>query len=241
MKVIFFLLTVVFGTLILHIDVYATPKDSLTVYSYNIPDNAEYIDILIQMKTSDEHYIDINKANLEMYDFDYSKLVGYIDSEGYLSLSCHYKDNYTTMKIDRIDKGDREETQNNFILKKGDEGNLLLDGALMIPLYNEKYRLKVAVLDKNGSIIQTSDSFDIINDSGYLEYDIHYDVLNNQIELDWNKYYNDFTHHKFAFDLIILLLIAIFVLLIFIMTKIICIMTKVINFIRRKYAEKRKR
>lgn len=50
-----------------------------------------------------------------------------------------------------------------------------------------KPKFKVAVLDKNGKIIQTSQPFELENDTGYLYGYVNYDLANNTIELEWEK------------------------------------------------------
>jgi hypothetical protein len=64
----------------------------------------------------------------------------------------------------------------------------------------EKYRkFKIVILDKDGSIIQVSDSFEIHNDDkdkGYISTDVKYDIFNNKLEYYWSNSYPTYSGIK---------------------------------------------
>lgn len=75
-------------------------QETIDLALYAIPDDAVYIDILMQINENDSNYTPENTDNLSQLDFDYTNLVNY-NSNGYVSLSAHYDRIYTYMKIDR--------------------------------------------------------------------------------------------------------------------------------------------
>lgn len=74
---------------------YARDKlDCLIVESYVLPDEAVYMDLLITMDENDEAYTPFNEENMKQYSFDTNAITEY-NSEGFVSMSCHYNDNFT--------------------------------------------------------------------------------------------------------------------------------------------------
>lgn len=83
------------------ITAYAAPQEaqSIEVKSFNFSQDCEYIDILIQLSEDDSDYTAYNEANMKQCGFDTKELSKYRDKDGYISFSCHFKDNYTQMRI----------------------------------------------------------------------------------------------------------------------------------------------
>ncbi len=159
----------------------------IEVKSFNFTQDCEYIEILMQLSEDSEDYTVYNKANMKKYSFDTKELSEYRDDDGYISLSCHFKDNYTKMDIKKKKYGEQIASLNSFVLNDDKSEKSWHETKRMTRLHELNPRFKVAVLDKNGSIIQTSQSFELKNDTGYLWSDVNYDVANNTIELDWEK------------------------------------------------------
>lgn len=62
----------------------------------------------------------------------------------------------------------------------------------MKALYDKKREFKIAILDRDGGIIQVSDSFEVHNDDkdkGYIASDVKYDISNNKLEYYWSNNY----------------------------------------------------
>lgn len=160
----------------------------IEIDTYHFTDHAYYIDLLIRMDSDDEFYTDLNNDNIERFDFDTTNLVEYRDIEGYISFSCHYKDIYSNPVINKRMIRDTLISENCFTLDK----DLTIDLNVMKALYDKKREFKIAILDKDGNIIQVSDSFEVHNndkDKGYIASDVKYDISNNKLEYYWSNNY----------------------------------------------------
>ncbi len=149
-------------------NVYAARQDAQNIILdiSNIPDNASYIDILTNIE--DEKYTDFDKEYMRAYSFDAKELSQY-DKNGLVSYSCHYKDK--GVKVDISIK----------------EGRITFtDHKTTVELFKNHNELKIAVLNKNGQIIQVSDTIKINDndDKIYLAGDIKYNVGENEIDPD---------------------------------------------------------
>ncbi len=186
------LLSVLFALVLLSanpITAYAMPQEAqdIKVKSFDFTQDCEYIEILIQLSEDSEDYTAYNEANMKKYSFDTKELSEYLDSEGFISLSCHFKDNYTRMNVKKQEYGEQIVSLNSFVLDNDKSEKSWHATDRMKKLHELNPKFKVAVLDKNGSVIQTSRPFELENDSGYLWSYVNYDVANNTIRLDWEK------------------------------------------------------
>lgn len=176
------------------ITAYAMPQEAqdIEVKSFNFTKDCEYIEILIKLSQDSEDYTAYNEANMKKYSFDTKELSEYRDKDGYVSLSCHFKDNFTRMDIKKQEDGERTVSFNNFVLdsEKAEKSERATDR--MTRLYQIEPKFKVAVLDKNGSVIQTSKPFELKNDTGQLCGEVTYDIADNSFELDWEKKSSNF-------------------------------------------------
>lgn len=175
--------------LVCPIEAYAhNHAQKLEIDTYNFTDNACYIDLLIKMDSDDEYYTEFNSDNMDRFDFDKTQLSEYHDADGYISFSCHYKDIYSMPIIRKKTVLDTLISENCFTLNK----NLKIDLNIMNNLYEKYRKFKIVILDKDGSIIQVSDSFEIHNDDkdkGYISTDVKYDISNNKLEYYWSNSY----------------------------------------------------
>lgn len=161
----------------------------IEVKSFNFTQGCEYIDVLIQLSEDDSDYTAYNEVNMKQCSFDTKKLSEYRDNDGYISMSCHFKDNYTRMIIKKQEYGGQTVSLNSFVLDDDKVTKSWRATDRMYDLFNRSPlpKFKVAVLDNNGDIIQTSKPFELKNDTGYLWNNVNYDVAKNTIELDWEK------------------------------------------------------
>lgn len=171
------------------IEAYAhSNAQKIEVDTYSFTDDAFYVDLLIKMDSDDEYYTEFNNDNVERFDFDKTTLAKYQDVDGYVSFSIHYKGIYSDLIINKKVVRDSLISENCFTLDK----NLEIDLNVMNDLYNRKREFKIAILDKDGNIIQVSDSFEVHNDDkdkGYIASDIKYDISNNKLEYYWSNNY----------------------------------------------------
>lgn len=155
--------------------------ENIAVESSRLPDNAVYMDMLISMDENDEAYTPFNKENMKQYSFDTKTIADY-NSEGFVSMSYHYKDNFTKMEIKPDFRGDY---YNSFTLSRISDGSLAQNSMLVYKLLNENRRFRIMLLDENGSIIQLSKPFKGSGKKGPLIDYIKYNAENNTLSLTY--------------------------------------------------------
>ncbi len=155
--------------------------NSLTVESSGLLDEAVYMDMLISMNENDEAYIPFNEENMKQYSFD-AKVISDYNNEGFISMSCHYNNNFTKMEICYDDKWGYH---NSFTMNKSCDGRLISNSLLVHKLLSEERQFRIALLDKNGNIIQISKPFKGSGKKGLLDNYIGYNMKNNKLSLEY--------------------------------------------------------
>lgn len=140
---------------------------SITVIVSGITDESAYIDLLVNIEDVDTYYTEYNSLNMSDCKFDTTELKEYSENR-YISFSCHHKEALTDMRI-----------RDNMTFCSADIANTLK---------NERKRLRLAVLDKQGQIIQVSDTVILEDDDQFLCGDIKYNVQNNKVNPDMYKH-----------------------------------------------------
>ncbi len=162
--------------------VYAQARlDSFAVESLELPDEAVYMDMLISMNENDESYTPFNEENMKQYDFDTTSISKY-NKEGFISMSCHYNNNFTKMKILY---NNRWGYHNSFVLDKNSNGGLVANNLRVDKILGEDRQFRIALLDKNGSIIQLSEPFNGKGKKGLLTNYIKYNGKFNTVSLEY--------------------------------------------------------
>ena len=154
--------------------VYAAMRkaQSITLDISNISKDAAYIDVLIDFENG-ENFIKFNQHHMKSYSFDPDELSKY-NQDGFVSISCHYNGIKTDMHI--------KEGKTTFISQNTHR------------LFLNRNKIKIAVLDKSGHIIQLSDTVKLNENDIYLVGDIKYNVGENMIEPDmFDNSTNDFS------------------------------------------------
>lgn len=155
--------------------------ESFSVKSYRLPKEAVYMDIFITMNENDKSYTAFNEENMNQYNFDATELSEY-NSEGFISMSCHYKDNFTKMKLFYNNKYD---SFNSFVLDKYSDDSLGTNSSRVYQILSEDRQFRIALLDENGSIIQLSETFNGNSKRGPLIDYIKYNAENNTLSLKY--------------------------------------------------------
>ena len=164
MKKLFLIIVLLFVLPVQSVYAAMKPADTITLDINNIPDNAVYIDVLFDFKNG-ENYTELDKDYVKRCGFDTAELAGY-DEDGFVSFSCHYRGGN---KVDmHIKKG-----KTVFVGEEEFRRFRLNDNSL-----------KLAVLDKDGHIMQVSEPVktDDPVKSIYLVGNIKYDVGENRID-----------------------------------------------------------
>lgn len=147
-----------------------SPQTHVLCRIENKPENAAHVDLLIQINKSDREYVAYNTANGESLGIpEQSQIVSY-NQDGFASFTFHFanaeieNDSYWT--IDRWFA--KERTQYKIL--------------------EEKYHvMKVALIDKDGGILQISESVDInpLDRPGFFTGSITYDAAANTIDASY--------------------------------------------------------
>lgn len=162
--------------------VYAEARlDSFAVKSYNLPEEAVYMDMLISMNEDDEFYTIFNEENMKQYIFDARVLSSY-NKDGFISMSCHYNNNFTKMKILDNNTGSYH---NSFVLDKNSNGGLVANDIHIHKIFSENRQFRIVLLDKDGNIIQLSKPFKGNSRKGLLIDYIKYDAKSNTFSLKY--------------------------------------------------------
>ena len=168
----------------------AMPADRITLDIRDIPDNAVYIDLLADIRNID-NYIEFDKDFMDNYDFDPTELAQFSEG-GFVSFSCHYNGEKADM---RIKEGKTVFAEKNTVRQ--------------LSFYETSVR--IAVLDKDGHIIQISDSVkinDTENDYYLCNYgEIEYSIESNEIQADIfdNRWGGRIVNYPLFFGLIIVI------------------------------------
>ena len=166
MKKLFLIIAMLFVLPVQSVFAAMKPADTITLDISNIPDDAVYIDVLFDFKDG-ENYTELDKDYVKRCGFDTAELAGY-DEDGFVSFSCHYRGgNKADMHI--------KEGKTVFVGEEEFRRFKLNDNSL-----------KLAVLDKDGHILQVSDPVktDDPEKSIYLVGDIKYNVAEDRIQPD---------------------------------------------------------
>lgn len=155
--------------------------DSFAVKSYNLPEEAVYMDMLISMNEDDEFYTIFNEENMKQYIFDARVLSSY-NKDGFISMSCHYNNNFTKMKILDNNTGSYH---NSFVLDKNSNGGLVANDIRIYKILSENRQFRIVLLDKDGNIIQLSKPFKGNSRKGLLIDYIKYDAKSNTFSLKY--------------------------------------------------------
>ena len=139
--------------------------DTITLDISKVPDDAKYVDVLVDIKDS-SHYTEFDSSYMQEYSFDTKELAEY-DKDGFVSFSCHYKDKQIKTDL-HIKEGKVE-----FAGKK-----------ITNQFFWDKNRIKIAVVDKSGHILHVSDIIKLNDDDLFLAGEIKYNAEENAVEAD---------------------------------------------------------
>ena len=75
--------------------------DYFTVYIYDPPTGAAYVDLLIELPVSDSHYSPLEAQNIPSSFSENAEILTYCDSDGYRSYTFHYQGAKAQIKLKR--------------------------------------------------------------------------------------------------------------------------------------------
>ncbi len=143
----------------------APPPRFYEVRLTNYPENAFYVDLLVELSVDDANYSDRVATEYPEGILADSQIVQF-NKDGYMSYTFHYKDSDSNIIISE-DKVTFFENNYEHFLK-----------------FDERETVKLAVLDQFGNIIQISEEFcfaplgrKISRELGYIDYDVQADKI----------------------------------------------------------------
>lgn len=145
------------------------PTPFYTFYLTNLPEGAEYVDLLIRLPETDEMYVALNSGNIPDQFAQDAQILSYCEDD-YRSYTYHYRDALSMIRI--LGKGyvryftDSETSWN--------ETHIRFDHAREII---NRGRVKLAILDARGGILQISRPLDLnaVNKFSYNLGEFYYD------------------------------------------------------------------
>lgn len=154
------------------------PTPYYTFYLANLPEGAEYVDLLIHLRETDEMYADLITENIpDSFSRD-AQILSYCEND-YRSYTFHYRDALSMIKIGR-DGDVRYFTGNE---AKWDEAHIRFDHAADI---DARGQVMLAMLNAQGDILQISQPLDLTNVSkfSYRLGDFYYDCATGELIID---------------------------------------------------------
>jgi len=142
----------------------------------NMPDDAEYIDMLISISKTDEEYTDFNEKNGEKFKIDSDSEIVKFSDEDFQSYTFHTREAFSVMIPFDLDEG-------SFYIWYYDDDIKNSDEKTSYDFFREKYRnVKFAYLDADGRIISTTNEVDIWGET---------EKTNIRVSIDGNKAVSD--------------------------------------------------
>ncbi len=162
--------------------------------------SACYIDMLVKIPEDDEYYTKDNEPNMAQFGFDTAKLRDYND-DGFVSLSCHIKDNYTNAVLE--DKRGFRTSENGFTLTE--------DGRFDNPkshlLLGNGYEYKIALFDKDGELIYSSEPFSLsLYGDNKIDWSLRFSADTHELEIPYTSI--EAERSKFSFALVIAIVVS---------------------------------
>ena len=120
-----------------------------------LPNEAAYVDLLIQLDETDEFYVPLNKSNLPDGMAEDAQIVSYCE-DGFRSYSLHYKNAFSYIRV----------AIGNSVRFALDDNDSVIYGSIpdrLDELIDEEGSIRLAILDKEGNIIQISKEFTLVH------------------------------------------------------------------------------
>lgn len=154
------------------------PTPYYTFYLANLPEGAEYVDLLIHLRETDEMYTDLITENIPDSFSQDAQILSYCEND-YRSYTFHYRDALSMIKIGR-DGDVRYFTGDE---AKWDEAHIRFDHAADI---DARGQVMLAMLNAQGDILQISQPLDLTNVSkfSYRLGDFYYDCATGELIIE---------------------------------------------------------
>lgn len=151
---------------------------SIVISPDHVPEEAEYIELLIPMPQNDPYYRSFNKTAAEETGLTYqASIAGYRDEDGYISYSFHMEQAVSRMKLEENSQEEGHYDSYGF-------GDGAYAGSETHLEYIQKNfgTIKAALLDGEGNILAVSHEASIRSgSSGYLAGTIAYDCADGRL------------------------------------------------------------
>ena len=154
------------------------PTPFYTFYLSNLPENAEYVDLLIQLSETDKMYTNLNSENIPGSFSSDAQILSYCE-DGYRSYTFHYQNALSMLRIG----GEGYVRYFTNSESDWDEAHIRFDHGREI---DERGFVKLAVLDNQGNILLISQPLDLTNVSkfSYRLGDYYYDCATGELIIE---------------------------------------------------------
>lgn len=154
------------------------PTPFYTFYLSNLPEDAEYVDLLIHLPETDEMYTNLNSENIPSSFSSDARILNYCE-DGYRSYTFHYRNALSMIRI----RGEGYVRYFTNSESNWDEAHIRFDHGREI---DGRGFVKLAVLDNQGNILLISQPLDLTNVSkfSYRLGDYYYDCATGELIIE---------------------------------------------------------
>lgn len=157
--------------------------DYFTVYIYDPPADAAYVDLLISLPVSDSHYSPLEAQNLPSSFSGNAEILTYCDSDGYRSYTFHYQGAKAHIKLIRSG------IPHTFFFV---DDLMTYDATAYEHASDIRSRgtIKLAILDQEGNPLHVSEELEVDNGSFFLTNtnDFYYTVADGEWVIETFQY-----------------------------------------------------
>ena len=160
--------------------------DWLSFSLSNLPIGVAFADVLIQISPEDPKYTPVNTQNLEQTGLSPESEIILFDANGFQSFTFHYKKAASSIEVYGQYNGQRIEPDKGFGYVEFCKGTEYREFYTQYEDLRKNYRtIKLAFLDKNGTIISVSEKFDLPKMNNYHVFlgHIYYDYQTGDINI----------------------------------------------------------
>jgi fluoride ion exporter CrcB/FEX len=176
--VIFLLICLMLPSMVVYANA-PPPPDYILLELSNLPENAVYADMLIQINPNRAEYVEFNPANGDKYGIDADSPIAVYNENGFMSFTFRYRRSVSDMSLELDSHGF---AYARFANEKSVGSSNNEQFANIISNYNI---IKVVLLDEHGNILSVSSEVNInpqrFNYFGGL---VRYNAANNHIRAD---------------------------------------------------------
>lgn len=150
--------------------------DAFSIYLEELPENAAFVDMLVELPTTDPHYSPLEEQNIPDTFTENAEILTYCDTDGYRSYSFHYQDALSTI------------APKDGCVLFFENGRAVYDARTYDHSLDISARgsIKLALVDKFGTIVHVSKVLPVKNGNFFLQdtHSYYYNVSTGEWTID---------------------------------------------------------